>query len=128
MGRGACEDSYRDDQPARNRPNQGCLGDRGKKSGQEGIDQKGESIVTNVDQKLMPTMRFVRGRRERDDPQDELATQETSSRGQCDPARSIDPSRDPRQDWNPTFPADDSDPVILSARGGIPGPVSALSS
>ncbi len=96
MRRGACEDSYRDDQPTRNRPNQSCFGDRGKESCHEGIDQKRESIVTNVDQKLMPALRLVRGRRERDDPQDELATQKTSSRGQCNPAGGIDPSRDPR--------------------------------
>ena len=71
---------------------------------QECIDQERNDIIGNVNEELMPPLRLVILMVESDGADDELTSQQASGCHQGDPTGDVDPSGDPGEDGDVTFP------------------------
>jgi len=108
----------------------------------ERVQQRGYEVVSDVDEELMPRLRYVVGVVQRDDAYDQLTPEQACCCNQglqsivyrlanvspialkisqaaprglytYHPTKYVNPSSDPAQYWHPLPPADDSYPVVL---------------
>ena len=62
----------------------------------------------------MPSLCYVAGIHEGNNPYDQLTSKKTSTGNESYPSAGVDPSGNPAEKGNPSLPTDDGYPMILS--------------
>ena len=117
----ASEDRDGDNNEPSDAPNERRFGYIRQRRIHESIDYKRNHIVTNIYQKLMPSLRIIALMIKRDRTHNQLAAQQPSGSNQRNPPRYVDPAGDPGENGHPRLPAYDCDPVILPPCGWVCG-------